>query len=133
MSETGDKKTILLVENEQSIRELFAMALIKAGFNIVMAENGHQGVAQAMKHHPDLILLDIDMPIMNGHEAAEKIRQDEWGRHARIVFLTNHSDPQSVAHAVMLKPEDYIVKANVPISEIVNQVRIATYGNSKTL
>jgi CheY-like chemotaxis protein len=133
MSDTVDKKTVLLIENEQSIRELFAMALIKAGFNIVMAENGQQGVAQAFKHHPDLILLDIDMPIMNGHEAAEKIRQDEWGKHARIVFLTNHSDPQSVAHAVMLKPEDYIVKANVPISEIVNQVRIAAYGDSKTL
>ncbi len=131
MPDTSEQKTILLVENDQSIRELFAMALIKAGFNIVMAEDGQQGVAQALKHHPDLILLDIDMPIMNGHEAAEKIRQDEWGRHARIVFLTNHSDPQSVAHAVMLKPEDYIVKANIPVSEIINQVRIATYGNSK--
>jgi CheY-like chemotaxis protein len=133
MVETGNQKTILLVENEQNIRELFAMALIKAGFKIVMAENGEQGVVQALKHRPDLILLDIDMPLMNGHEAAEKIRQDEWGKHARIVFLTNHSDPQNVAHAVMLKPEDYIVKANIPISEIVNQVRIATYGTSKTL
>ncbi len=133
MVETGNQKTILLVENEQNIRELFAMALIKAGFKIVMAENGEQGVVQALKHRPDLILLDIDMPLMNGHEAAEKIRQDEWGKHARIVFLTNHSDPQNVAHAIMLKPEDYIVKANIPISEIVNQVRIATYGTSKTL
>lgn len=133
MSDTNTKKTILLIENEQSIRELFAMALIKAGFNILMAENGQQGVAQAIKHHPDMILLDIDMPVMNGHQAAEKIRQDAWGRQARIIFLTNHSDPQSVAHAVTLKPEDYIVKANVPISEIVNQVRIAAFGSSKAL
>jgi CheY-like chemotaxis protein len=132
MLDTSKQKTILLVENEENIRELFSMALIKAGFNIVMAENGLQGVVQAFKYHPDLILLDIDMPVMNGHEAAEKIRLDDWGRHARIVFLTNHSDPQSVAHAVMLKPEDYIVKANVPISEVVNQVRIAIYGSSKT-
>jgi CheY-like chemotaxis protein len=132
MVETGSQKTILLVENEQNIRELFAMALIKAGFNIVMAENGEQGVAQALKHHPDLIMLDIDMPLMNGHEAAKKIREDEWGKHARIIFLTNHSDPQSVAHAVLLKPEDYIVKVNTPVSEIVNQVRTATYGTSRT-
>lgn len=108
------------------------MALINAGFDIKMAENGQQGVDFAFKYHPDLILLDIDLPIMNGHEAAKKIREDAWGKNVRIVFLTNHSDAQNVAHAVMQKPEDYIVKVNVPVKDIVNQVRIAIYGTSKT-
>jgi two-component system vancomycin resistance associated response regulator VraR/NarL family two-component system response regulator LiaR len=109
------------------------MALIKAGFTICMAEDGEQGSRLALEKHPDLILLDLDMPVMNGHQAAEKIRLDSWGRTARIIFLTNHSDPQNVAHAVMQKPEEYIVKAHTPIHEIVNQVRIAVYGNSKAL
>ena len=128
MNDTADKKTILLVEDDKNIRELYAMALIGAGFSILMAENGQQGVDLALKHHPDLILLDIDMPIINGHEAAQKIRLDRWGKTARIVFLTNHSDAQNVAHAIMQKPEDYIVKVNVPIKDMVNQVRIAVYG-----
>ena len=128
MHDTADKKTILLVEDDKNIRELYAMALIGAGFQILMAENGQQGVDLALKHHPDLILLDIDMPIVNGHEAAQKIRLDSWGKTARIVFLTNHSDAQNVAHAIMQKPEDYIVKVNVPIKDMVNQVRIAIYG-----
>ena len=128
MNDTADKKTILLVEDDKNIRELYAMALIGAGFSILMAENGQQGVDLALKHHPDLILLDIDMPIVNGHEAAQKIRLDSWGKTARIVFLTNHSDAQNVAHAIMQKPEDYIVKVNVPIKDMVNQVRIAIYG-----
>ena len=128
----NDKKTVLLVEDDQSIRELYAVAFIKAGLNIMMAENGKQGVDFALKRHPDLILLDIDMPILNGHQAAEKIRQDDWGKTARILFLTNHSDAQNVAHAIMQKPEDYIIKANVPVKEIVNQVRTAIYGISKT-
>jgi DNA-binding NarL/FixJ family response regulator len=105
------------------------MALINAGFNIIMAQNGKQGVDMAIEHHPDLVLLDIDMPIMNGHEAAKNIRLDTWGKNARIVFLTNHSDAQNVAHAIMLKPEDYIVKVNVPVKDVVNQVRIAVHGN----
>lgn len=128
----NEKKTVLLVEDDQSIRELYAVAFIKAGLNIIMAENGQQGVDFALKRHPDLILLDIDMPILNGHQAAEKIRQDAWGKTARILFLTNHSDAQNVAHAIMQKPEDYIIKANVPVKEIVNQVRTAIYGISKT-
>ncbi len=129
MNEESDKKIVLLVEDDEAIRELYAVALIQAGFNILMAENGEQGVMFALKHHPDLILLDIDMPILNGHEAAAKIRLDSWGKNVRIVFLTNHSDASSVAHAVMQKPEDYIVKVNVPVKEIINQVRIAIYGN----
>ena len=128
MEQTQQGKTILLVEDDQSIRELYAMAFINAGFNIMMAENGQQGVEMAFKHHPELILLDIDMPLVNGHEAAKRIRQDAWGKDARIVFLTNHSDAQNVAHAIMQKPEDYIVKVNVPVQEVVNQVRIAIHG-----
>lgn len=131
MTEQEDKRTVLLVEDDQALRELYAMALIKAGFTIIMAENGEQGSRVALERHPDLILLDIDMPLMNGHEAAAKIRQDSWGKTARIVFLTNHSDPQSVAHAVMQKPEDYIVKVQTPIHDVVNQVRVAIYGQSR--
>jgi DNA-binding response OmpR family regulator len=129
MTDTANKKTVLLVEDDKNIRELYAMALINAGFNIIMAQNGKQGVDMAIEHHPDLVLLDIDMPIMNGHEAAKNIRLDTWGKNARIVFLTNHSDAQNVAHAIMLKPEDYIVKVNVPVKDVVNQVRIAVHGN----
>jgi CheY-like chemotaxis protein len=128
MNEESDKKTVLLVENDEAIRELYAVSLLQAGFNILMAENGEQGVMFALKHHPDLILLDIDMPVMNSHEAAAQIRQDSWGKTVRIVFLTNHSDASNVAHAIMQKPEDYIVKVNVPVKEIINQVRIAIYG-----
>lgn len=132
MTGETEKRKVLLVEDDQTLRELYAIALIKAGFDIIMAEDGEQGSRLAFKHHPNLILLDIDMPVMNGHETAQKIRLDSWGKTARIIFLTNHSDASNVAHAVMQKPEDYIVKANTPIHEIVNQVRIAIYGNSKT-
>ena len=131
MTDATEKKTVLLVEDDQALRELYATALIKAGFDIKMAENGEQGAMVALAQHPDLILLDIDMPIMNGHEAAQRIRQDSWGKDARIIFLTNHSDAQNVAHAIMQKPEDYIVKANVPIKDMINQVRIAIYGNTR--
>lgn len=128
MENDTNKKFVLIVEDDTNIRELYAMALIKAGIEVKMAEDGQQGVDIALAEHPVAILLDIDMPIMNGHQAAEKIRQDDWGKNVPIIFLTNHSDAANVAHAHMLKPDDYIVKANVPIKELVNKVRMSMHS-----
>ncbi len=94
-----------------------------------MAEDGIIGLEFALMHHPDVILLDIDLPGLDGHGVAAKIRQDEWGKSARIIFLTNHSDAQNVAHAIMQHPEEYIVKANVPVKDVVNTIRTAMYGS----
>ena len=121
-------KKVLLVEDDQTIRELYATAFINAGLEVSMAEDGAQGVAMALELKPAVILLDIDMPVMNGHEGAEKIRHDAWGKTVPIIFLTNHSDAANVAHAHMLKPDDYIVKANTSIKDIINQVRLAMHS-----
>lgn len=123
-----ETKKVLLVEDDQTIRELYATAFINAGLDVSMAEDGAQGVAMALELKPAVVLLDIDMPVMNGHEAAEKIRLDAWGKTVPIIFLTNHSDAANVAHAHMLKPDDYIVKANTPIKDVVNQVRLAMHS-----
>jgi DNA-binding response OmpR family regulator len=120
MNEAAQK--VLLVEDDQSIRELYAIALIKAGVNILMAQDGDQGVRLALEHHPDLILLDIDMPIMNGYDAAARIRQDDWGATVPIIFLTNRSDPRDKAHASIQMPEQFITKAEVPVREVVGIV-----------
>lgn len=119
------QKKVLLVEDDRNIRELYAMALIKAGINIMMAEDGDQGVRQALAHHPSLILLDIDMPIMNGYNAAAKIRQDAWGATVPIIFLTNRDDPRDQAHASVQAPERYIVKANLTVKEVIAEVQKA--------
>lgn len=118
---SGNKK-VLLIEDDQSIRELYAMALIKAGFTIFMAEDGDQGVRLALAHHPDLILLDIDMPIMNGYDAAAKLRQDSWGATVPIIFLTNRADPRDKAHASVQMPERFITKAELTVREVIEQV-----------
>lgn len=115
-------KQVLLVEDDTNIRELYAMALLNAGVSILMAEDGDQGVRLALKHHPALILLDIDMPIMNGYAAAEAIRKDTWGATASIIFLTNRSDPRDQARASIHIPDRYIIKVNTPVKDIITQV-----------
>lgn len=121
-------KQVLLIDDDQTLREMYAVALVKAGLDIIMAENGVQGIEMARKHKPAVILLDIEMPEMNGHQVAEKLRLDDWGKTARIIFLTNRCEPMHVAHAIALKPEDYIVKANVPVKEVINKIRLAMHS-----
>ena len=118
-------KDVLLVEDDQVLREMYAVALIHAGLNISMAENGAQGIAMALKHKPKLVLFDIEMPTMSGHEAAQKLREDEWGKNVKIIFLTNRAEPQHEAHAGIVNPEDYIVKSRATIQEVVEKVKTA--------
>lgn len=128
MEPDNKPKQVLLIDDDRTLREMYAVALVKAGLDIIMAKNGVQGIEMALKHKPDVILLDIEMPEMDGHQVAEKLRLDSWGKTARIIFLTNRSEPAHVAHAVALKPEDYIIKAHEPVKEVVNKVRLAMHA-----
>lgn len=117
--------TVLIVEDDENLRELYADAFTAAGINVIKADNGATGVTLALEHHPEAILMDIMMPVMNGHDAVAKIREDEWGKKAIIIFLTNMSDAENVVHAVEKGSSEYIIKSNVPPKEVVNQVRMA--------
>lgn len=119
------KATVLIVEDDKNIRELYADAFGFAGIGVLKAENGQRGVELALKHHPDAILMDIIMPIMGGHEAVNKIRHDTWGKHANVIYLTNMTDAENVIHAVEQGSEEYIIKAQTEVKDIVNRVRMA--------
>ena len=121
------KKTVLVVEDDIALRELCADALTEAGYHVLLAPNGQEGVTAALTHHPQIILMDIMMPIMDGHEATRHIRADEWGRTARIIYLTNLSDPENVFTAFEHGSVEYIIKSSNSIGEIVNKVRLAMY------
>jgi len=117
--------TILLVEDDSLIQKLYQTALQQAGFSVIVAAHGKEGISLALEHHPDLILADLMMPEMNGHDMVTKIREDEWGKNAKVIFLTNYSDPENVYHSVKLKPEEFIVKAHTDVKDVINAVRIA--------
>lgn len=117
--------TVLIIEDDESIRQMYDDAFTNAGLKTCTAENGRVGLQLALKHHPAVILVDIMMPEMDGHETVKRIRMDSWGRDAKIIFLTNFSDPKDVVTAFKQKPEKYILKANTSINEIINIVKTA--------
>ena len=122
------KETVLIIEDDTNIRDMYGDALSGAGLTVLKALNGEEGVAQALLHHPKVILVDIMMPGMNGHEVVSKLRKDSWGKNARIIFLTNMSDADNVVTAIAQKPEEYIIKSQTEIKEVINIVRTAMFA-----
>lgn len=120
--------SVLVVDDDQNIRDLYTSAFDLAGLKVFAAGSGADAIKLALEHHPDIILMDIMMPDMNGHETVDKIREDSWGRHAKIIYLTNLSDAENVVHAVERKSDEYIVKANTDVKEVVNRARAAMYS-----
>jgi len=115
-----DKK-ILIVEDDKAFLWILKQAFDEAGFNVVFGQDGQEGVKMAQTEHPDLILLDILMPRMNGIETAKEIKK--MGITTPIIFLTNVSDLKQMSKAVEVTSSDYIIKSDVPIDKIVSRVK----------
>lgn len=117
------KETILIVDDEVDLLELIEYNLKKAGYNVLKAENGPEGLRLARKHHPDLILLDIMMPRMTGFEVVTQLREDADLKHVPVLFLTARSDEETEVHGLDVGADDFLPK---PISTAKLVARIKT-------
>lgn len=118
-------KKILIVEDEQSLRETLVDKLTREGFDVLEAKNGEEGLERTLKEHPDLILLDIVMPKMDGMTMMKKLREDEWGKRVSIILLTNLSatDAEIIKGVIEDEPSYYLVKSDWKIKDVVNKVK----------
>lgn len=118
-----NKKKILIVEDEVSLRNILRDKLSSEGFAILEAKNGKEGLELAFSEHPDLILLDIVMPIMDGITMLKRLRTDVWGKNAKVITLTNLTDDQRVADVLALGTQDFLVKSDWKLENVVKVVR----------
>src|SRR5690554_763581 len=106
--------TILLIDDEDDIRELLEYNLKKEGFTVLSADNGSDGIALAQKHIPDIILLDVMMPEMDGVEVCEQIRANDSTSNIFICFLTARNEDYSQIAGLEAGADDYIAKPIKP-------------------
>jgi CheY-like chemotaxis protein len=85
-------KTILIIDDEPDFREIFSTKLSGAGYHTETASGGEEGIRKVEELHPDLILLDMNMPGMNGGEVLAKLRENPANQSSKIIFLTNLGD-----------------------------------------
>ena len=123
-SASGGKK-ILIVEDEQDLCEALIDKLGREGFLPRGAKDGEEGLELALKEHPDLILLDIVMPKMDGMTMFKKLREDKWGKNVPVILLTNLSatDEKLIKAMVENEPAYYLVKSDWKINDVVEKVK----------
>lgn len=115
-------KTILVVEDEAAIREMVAMALARAGFNVSQAADVAEAEAAITERLPDLVLLDWMMPGMSGVEFARHLRKDDYSRELPIIMLTARSEEDDRIRGLETGADDYIVKPFSP-RELIARIK----------
>lgn len=121
MPETKSK--ILIVEDDIDLMEVLVKKFELENFTVAQAVNGQVGLELTLKEYPDLILLDVVMPVMDGMTMLTNLRLDEWGQKVPVILLTNLSDEIRVAEDVERGVYDYLVKSDWSISDVVAKVR----------
>jgi len=117
-----DKK-ILIVDDDKNFLWILKQSVAGEGFSVISAQDGEEGLEMAMKEKPDLILLDILMPKMEGTEVAKKLK--EAGADIPIIFLTNVKDSERVSETMEISGgmADYILKADIHVEDIINRIK----------
>jgi len=114
---------ILIVEDESSLSKALKDKFTKENFEVLLAEDGQKGLKVALEKHPDIILLDIVMPVMDGITMLEKLRLDDWGKNVPVIMLSNLSDETKVEDSVRLGSRHYMVKTDWHIDDVVKKVK----------
>ncbi len=116
-------KTILIVEDEKDLRDALASAFTYEGFLTLTAEDGEIGLATALREKPDMILLDVVMPKMDGLMVLKNLRKDEWGKEAKVIVMTALDELDKVAAVVEAGVDEYIMKTSITLDGIVKKVK----------
>ncbi len=114
---------ILIVEDETPLRQALYDKLKREGFNPLQAKNGEEGLDMALTERPDLILIDIIMPVMDGMTALKYLRNDEWGKKVPVIVLTNLSDANNVSTALENGAYDFLVKSDWSLADLITLIK----------
>ena len=105
---------VLVAEDERDIRRLVVFTLQRAGFDMIEAENGREALEMAVKHEPEVILLDVMMPYMDGYEVCRKLRANKGTETTPVLFLSAKGQHYEVSEGLEAGASGYIVKPFVP-------------------
>lgn len=116
------KQTILVVDDEQDLLDLIEYNLKKEGFDVIKAEDGLEGISKAREQAPDLVLLDIMMPKMDGLEVCEVMRDDDQLKSIPIIFLTARGDEKTEVEGLNKGGDDYITKP-ISTTKLISRIK----------
>ena len=109
---------IAIVEDDLAIAQMYRMKFEAEGYRVDIAENGKLGLGLCEQMKPDLVLLDLMMPEMNGDEMLEKMRATDWGKNIKVIILTNVGEQEAPEKLKNMHVSSYIVKAEMTPKQV---------------
>ena len=123
METTETKKKVMLVEDDVFVSDIYQVKMHNEGIEVIVAMNGMEAVEHLEKGiMPDLILLDIVMPYMDGMAVLKRIKADDRWKNIPVILLTNLSDRSQVDECLSLGANDYLIKSHFTPSEVMKKV-----------
>ncbi len=116
-------KKVLLVEDDEALATVYITRLEAEGFTIKRVPNGEDSLSAALEFHPDLILLDVMMPKINGFDVLDILRNTPETANVRIIMLTALSQETDMLRAKSMGVDDYLVKSQVVIADVVAKIK----------
>ncbi len=123
-------KTILFIEDESALQKVLGDMLDRSMFEVIPALNGEIGLRLAKEKIPDLVLLDLTLPKINGIEVLRELKKNEATKSIPVIVLTNSEDMQNIQKAVELGATTYLVKSNYKLEDVVERIKQCTLNPS---
>ncbi|CAN5615314.1 hypothetical protein BH23PAT1_BH23PAT1_3300 [soil metagenome] len=114
---------IAIIEDDQAISQMYRIKFEAEGYEVETAENGKYGLELLEEMRPDIALLDLMMPEMTGEELLIKLRSTEWGKHIKVIILTNMGEQEAPASIKNLDVRRFIVKAEMTPRQVAEMVK----------
>ncbi len=116
-------KKILVVEDDMNLLKAITTALKDAGFNVISSEDGESGLSLVKSENPDVVLLDIVLPKIDGFSVLKKMKKGKDTKDIPVILLTNLAHEKDMEKGLRLGAENYLVKAHFGLSEVVENVK----------
>lgn len=117
------EEKILVVEDDKFLRELMAQKLRNENYEVIEAVDGEEGVKKAKTDNPELILLDLILPGIDGFDVLSKIKAEESSASVPVIILSNLGQKEDIERGLQLGAIDYLIKAHFTPGEIIEKVR----------
>jgi two-component system alkaline phosphatase synthesis response regulator PhoP len=117
------QQKILIVEDDEYLAELYRYKFEQSGYIVLEARNGQAGFDMAKKQKPDLILLDIVMPVLDGYKTLKLLRKDNETKNMKVFILSNLGQADEIQHAINDGADGYFIKANMTPNQLLLEVR----------
>lgn len=114
---------IAIIEDDAAIHQMYRMKFESEGFDVQLASDGKAGIELVKTFQPDIVLLDLQMPEVDGTEALREIRHNDWGKDVPVIILTNLGEEESPQELKSLDVAGYIVKADLTPRQVVARTK----------